>query len=165
MYIGYMGSVVFVVSREYLLTPSDFQRSGEARWAEHDLILRKPVSQFKGPGLEKLSFRIQLRSDHGNIIVSPMEKLETLRQMRDTGAVFPLVIGGKPVTQNYWRIDSLSEGNNYFNAMGKLIQTDVTVNLTEYDDSNYVEEQTKTDKYGAIYNVANIALGSLGGVL
>ena len=85
MYIGYMGDVTFVVSSHYMITPSEFQRSGESRWSEHDLILRKPVSQFKGPGLEKVTFKIQLRADHN---ITPSSQLKKLRQMRDTGAVF-----------------------------------------------------------------------------
>lgn len=149
MYIGYMGSVVFVVSSHYMITPSHVQRQGDGRWSDHDLINRKPVSQFKGPGLEKLSFQLQLREDHN---VSPDKELRTLRRMRDIGAVFPLVIGGKPVTQNYWRLDSISQDENFYSPTGKLIQTNVSVSLTEYDDSNYIEEKTAVDKYGAIGN-------------
>lgn len=149
MYIGYMGPVVFIVSSHYLLTPSEYQRSGEARWETQDLILRKPVSQFKGPGLEKISFKIQLRKDHN---IDPEQQLKTLRRMRDQGAVFPLIIGGRPVTQNYWRLDSLSEDQNYYDPLGKLICSTANVTLTEYDDSNYTEEKTAIDKYGAIGN-------------
>ena len=104
MYIGYMGDIVFSVSVWRMITPTNYERESTARWAEHDLLLRKPVSQFGGPGLEKLSFSIILDADHG---VSPALQLKKLRKMRDTGAVFPLVIGGRPVTQNYWRLDSV----------------------------------------------------------
>lgn len=156
MYIGYMGSIVFTVAKMYLVTPSEFQRSGQSRWEEHDLILSKPVSQFKGPGLEKLTFKIQLRSDHG---ATPAYKLRTLRRMRDTGEVFPLIIGGRPVTQNYWRLDSLSEENNYYDSTGKLIQSTANVSLTEYDDSNYKEENTRINKYGTLYNTVSSILG------
>lgn len=57
MYIGYMGDIVFVVSPDYMITPMDYERESAGRWTEHDLLMRKPVSQFGGPGLEKLSFR------------------------------------------------------------------------------------------------------------
>lgn len=158
MYIGYMGDVVFVVSDDYLLTPSNLQRSASSRWAQHDLILSKPVSQFVGPGLEEVAFDLQLIKDMG---VDPQDQLKTLRKMRDTGAVFPLIIGGKPVTQNYWRIDSLSEGSNFYSASGKLIQTTVSIKLVEYDDSNYSEENALVDQYGTAFNVASSLLGGL----
>lgn len=158
MYIGYMGDVVFTVSSDYLLTPSEFQRSGESRWTEHDLILRKPVSQFKGPGLEKVTFKIHLRADHN---ISPDTQLKKLRQMRDTGAVFPLIIGGSPVTQNYWRLVSLSEEPNYYGPTGKLLQSTANVTLEEYDDSNYTEENTIVNKYGTMYNTVASLMGGL----
>lgn len=137
MYIGYMGEIVFSVSSMHMLTPSKYERESSSRWAEHALLLRKPVSQYGGPGLEKLSFTIILDIDHG---IEPEKQLKKLRKMRDTGAVFPLVIGGTPVTQNYWRLDSIKEGNNYWSATGELIQCSADLQLTEYETGNATEE-------------------------
>lgn len=156
MYIGYMGDIVFIVSSHYFVTPTNYVRSGESRWAQHDLILRKPVSQFSGPGLEKLSFDIILKSDLG---ASPGSILSKLRKMRDTGAVFPLIIGGQPVSQNYWRLDSLNENEQFYDLTGNLIQAKASVQLTEYDDSNYTEENSVINKYGTIFNAASTLLG------
>lgn len=137
MYIGYMGDIVFVCSSMYLLTPSNYARESSGRWSEHDLLMRKPVSQFGGPGLEKLSFDILLDAGHG---IDPDKQLQKLRKMRDLGTVFPLVIGGKPVSQSSWRLDSLKEGEHYFTATGELQQCKVSVQLTEYMDANDIEE-------------------------
>ncbi len=137
MYIGYMGDIVFISSADYFLTPSNYNRESSGRWAEHELLMRKPVSQFGGPGLEKLSFDILLDAGHG---ISPDEQLKKLRKMRDTGAVFPLVIGGKPVSQSSWRLDSLKESDHFFTANGQLQQCKVAVQLTEYMDVNDIEE-------------------------
>ena len=158
MYIGYMGDIVFFSSDSYLLTPAKFKRSGSARWAEHDVVLNKPVSQFVGQNLETVSFKLHLIKYHG---VDPDEQLRKLREMRDTGKVFPLIIGGKPVTQNYWRIESLSEDETYYDAYGKLIQCTADISLKEYDDSNYIEENAQIDKYGRDYNTAATLLGGL----
>lgn len=156
MFIGYMGDVVFTASESMLRTPSNFQRSGGSRWEQHDLILAKPVAQFAGPALERVSFRIILSSAHG---VNPSSELRKLRRMRDSGAVFPVIIGGRPLTQNYWRLDSLSEGTNYYDAYGHLIQSTADVSLVEYDDSNYMEELSRLDQYGAVYNIASTLMG------
>ena len=147
MYIGYMGEIVFISSFNYMLTPTDYSRSGSARWSEHELLMRKPVSQFGGPGLEKVSFSIILSMDHG---ISPERQLKKLREMRDTGAVFPLVIGGKPITNSYWRLDSLKEGECYWLGDGTLQQCKVAVELTEYDDKNTIEENSITVRYGKV---------------
>lgn len=145
MYIGYMGDIVFSVSANHMLTPTNYARESEARWTEHGLLLRKPVSQFGGPGLEKLSFDVILDADHG---ISPEKQLKKLRKMRDTGAVFPLVIGGKPVTQNYWRLDSLKEGNCYWTPDGKIQQCIASLSLTEYEEGNHTEENAIALSYG-----------------
>ena len=139
MYIGYMGDIVFVVSPDYMITPMDYERESAGRWTEHDLLMRKPVSQFGGPGLEKLSFSIIL----------------------DTGAVFPLIIGGKPVTQSYWRLDSIKETGHYWTADERLLQCTPSITLTEYDDSNHVEENSIVNKYGKAFNTASSVLGGL----
>ena len=137
MYIGYMGDIVFTCSADYMLTPSNYAREASGRWSEHELMMRKPVSQFGGPGLETLSFDILLDAGHG---IDPDKQLQKLRKMRDLGAVFPLVIGGKPVSQSSWRLDSLKEGEHYFTASGELQQCKVSVQLTEYMDVNDIEE-------------------------
>ena len=79
--------------------------------------------------------------------------------MRDTGAVFPLIIGGRPVSQNYWRLDSLNENEQFYDPTGNLIQAKASVQLTEYDDSNYTEENSVINKYGTIFNAASTLLG------
>ena len=137
MFIGYMGDIVFITSAEYLLTPSNYARESSGRWSEHALLMRKAVSQFGGPGLETLSFDILLDAGHG---ISPDNQLKKLRKMRDIGAVFPLVIGGTPVSQSSWRLDSLKESDHYFTATGELQQCRVAVQLTEYTDVNDIEE-------------------------
>ena len=107
--------------------------------------MRKPVSQYGGPGLEKLSFSIILDAGHG---IDVQEQLKKLRAMRDTGAVFPLILGGKPVTQSYWRMDSIKETEHYWATDGKLIQCRADIALAEYNDSNEVEETSLESKYG-----------------
>ena len=156
MYIGYMGDIVFVVSENYMITPTNYGRESSARWAEHNLLLRKPVSQFGGPGLEKLSFDIILDSDHG---IGPEQQLKKLRKMRDTGAVFPLVIGGRPVTQNYWRLDSLKEGNCYWTPTGQLQQCIVSLQLTEYEEGSRTEANAIATNYGENNGAESPALG------
>lgn len=158
MYIGYMGGVVFIVSSDYMITPSNLSVTGSGRWSDHDVIHQKPVSEFVGPGLEELSFDIILSAQHG---INPDDQVKELRQMRDTGAVFPLIIGGKPVSQNYWRIESLSESDNYYTSTGKRTRSTVNVKLKEYYDKNYKEEKSKLNLYGAIGNGIAAAIGGI----
>lgn len=149
MYIGYMGSVVFIVSSHYMLTPTNFTQEAKSRWADHDVIYKKPVSEFLGAGLRGVGFDVVLSSMHG---IDPARQIQTLQSMSENGDVFPLIIGGKPVSQNYWRLDSMSVADTYYNPVGKLVRARVSVKLTEYDDSNYTEEKSKLNLYGSIAN-------------
>ncbi|WP_293726866.1 phage tail protein [uncultured Phascolarctobacterium sp.] len=129
MQVGSMGDIPFVVSYGKIRTFSDYGRSGSGRWAKHDLIGRKPVMEFLGPDVEKVSLKIQLRTDHG---INPESELERLRKMRDTGAVFPFILGGAPVSDNYWLLEDIGENVSYWRAGGKILSVTVDITLTEY---------------------------------
>lgn len=129
MQVGSMGDIPFVVTYGKILTFSDYGRSGSGRWAKHDLIGRKPVMEFLGPDVEKVSMKIQLRTDHG---INPESELGRLRKMRDTGAVFPFILGGAPVSDNYWLLEDIGENVSYWRAGGKILSVSVDITLTEY---------------------------------
>lgn len=129
MQVGSMGDIPFVVTYGKIRTFSDYGRSGSGRWAKHDLIGRKPVMEFLGPDVEKVSMKIQLRTDHG---INPESELGRLRKMRDTGAVFPFILGGAPVSDNYWLLEDIGENVSYWRAGGKIFSVSVDITLTEY---------------------------------
>lgn len=129
MQVGSMGDIPFVVSYGKIRTFSDYGRSGSGRWAKHDLIGRKPVMEFLGPDVEKVSMKIQLRTDHG---INPESELGRLRKMRDTGAVFPFILGGAPVSDNYWLLEDIGENVSYWRAGGKILSVSVDITLTEF---------------------------------
>lgn len=129
MQVGSMGDIPFVVTYGKIRTFSDYGRSGSGRWAKHDLIGRKPVMEFLGPDVEKVSMKIQLRTDHG---INPESELGRLGKMRDTGAVFPFILGGAPVSDNYWLLEDIGENVSYWRAGGKILSVSVDITLTEY---------------------------------
>ena len=129
MQVGSMGDIPFVVTYGKIRTFSDYGRSGSGRWAKQDLIGRKPVMEFLGPDVEKVSMKIQLRTDHG---INPESELGRLRKMRDTGAVFPFILGGAPVSDNYWLLEDIGENVSYWRAGGKILSVSVDITLTEY---------------------------------
>ena len=155
MYIGYMGSIIFGVAEHYLVTPDEVSRSGEARWQTHDLIMNKPVAQFIGPGQEELSFKLRLMTQYN---ATPERQLKTLREMLDNGMVFPLIIGGKPVSQNYWYLESVEEAEAIYNAYGKILYITASVKLKEYDLEN-TDEESNVNKIGRAYNVVTTLFG------
>lgn len=142
MIVGYMGDVPFITSRQVLLTFDDFGRNSEGRWAKHELVGQKPVLEFLGPDTEVITMKIMLRRDHG---INPEKVLTKLRQMRDTGEVFPLVLGSRVIRNNIkalmkkgvapgaglWILRSVGESVTHW-AGGNPYIVEVSVTLEEY---------------------------------
>lgn len=127
--IGSFGDIVFEVSNKRTQTFKEFERSGTARWNDHEIIRKKPKSEFSGPGLEEISMTILLKAELG---INPNKQLEKLRKMRDTGKVAPFIMGGKPISQNYWSIQQLNESYKTVDSKGNILVAEVTMSLKEY---------------------------------
>ena len=114
-----------------VMTLDNFQRSAEGRWATHEIIgvENKPLKEFLGPGLEKITFSIFLSVDLG---ISPEIELGKLRKLRDSGVVCDFVLGSQPVTTNSWIITSLSEDHRIKDNKGQTVQAAVNVSMEEY---------------------------------
>lgn len=121
--------MVFEVSPSRTMTFRDFERSGSGRWDEHEIIRYKPRSEFQGPGLEEVKFTVLLKAELG---INPMKELNKLRKMRDTGTVAPLVIGGKPISNNYFALQNLVERYTKIDAHGNVLAAEADLTLKEY---------------------------------
>ena len=100
-----------------------------SNWAVHDNIRGKQKAEYMGPVLRTASFEILLSVELG---VRPRVMLEQLEQMAEGKAVYPLVIGGKPIGDNHWRLVSISEEWDTILNHGELISAKVSLNLEEY---------------------------------
>lgn len=133
MLIGFMAGIPFIVSKNYIRTFDGYSRSGGGRWANHNIIGAKPVYEFVGPDIEKISFSMLLRSDMG---ISPANELNNLRKIRDKGKYFSLVIGGKKIGSNSWVIESMGEAVNFWSKIGNILSVKVDITLAEYVGGN-----------------------------
>jgi hypothetical protein len=127
--IGSFGDVIFEVSTRRVRTFDNFARGGSGRWAEHEIINQKPVPEFTGPGLEEISFSVRLDANMG---VNPESELKKLREMRDTGKVADLIIGGEPISESMWVLESLREQHKVFSGNGRIIIATAELSLKEY---------------------------------
>lgn len=136
MSIGTLGPVVFETSSKKIRTFQDLQRSGSARWEDHEIIGQKPKAEFLGPGKEQITFTIKIDAALG---VNPTNELYMLRFIRDNGYAVPFILDGKPVSlvsfsnlTNLWVIESLTETWKNVTNKGVLLAVDVQVTLFEY---------------------------------
>lgn len=127
--IGNLGKIIFETSDEKILTFSGFSQSIKGRWSTHDIIGKKPRSEFLGAGLRTVNFKIVLSAMHG---VRPRKTLKTMESMAEKGTAEQLVIGGKKIGNNCFVITSLSETWDCVYAKGELVKATVSVSLTEY---------------------------------
>lgn len=133
MLIGFMAGIPFVVSKNYVRTFDGYSRSGSGRWANHNIIGAKPVSEFIGPDTEKISFSMLLRNDMG---ITPDIELTNLRKLRDEGKYFSLVIGGRKIGSHSWTIESIGEAVNFWGKFGDILSAKVDITLAEYVGGN-----------------------------
>lgn len=129
MNVGSLGPVVFSVSDAFVRTISGYSRKTSVRIESHDIIGQKPLSEWVGLSCDSISFTVKLSAFRG---VNPKEEAEKLRRMAERGEAVTFVMGGAPVTQNKWLIESVDEDANYYDRMGNIISSDVKLSIREY---------------------------------
>lgn len=127
--VGSLGEVVFSVSDTLVRTFRDYNRKTSVRTATHDIIGQKPLTEFIGPSCDSISFTIKLSAFRG---VNPKEEAQKLREMAEAGKAVTFVMGGSPVTQNKWLIESVDEDANFYDRSGNIISSDVKLSMREY---------------------------------
>lgn len=127
--IGSLGPVVFVVGPEAIRTFDELSRSSAGRWANHEILGKKPLSQFIGPGLDTVSFTVRLDVRYG---INPRKELDALVELERAGKAMPLIIGGKGLGVNKWKITSLEQSWEEIDGKGKLLKATATITLEEY---------------------------------
>lgn len=132
MMIGSFGKINFMVSAlggGKIRTFDDFKRSASPRWATHDIIGQKPVSQFIGPGLDQISFSIRFDVRYR---INPRDELNRLTRMERAGEVHKLIVGGKAIGVNKWYITSLEQEWQKIDNKGILLVAQAAITLQEY---------------------------------
>ena len=118
---SYMGRV-FTVSSQRILTPSNLKGSAGSDWANHEIIGKKARSQWVGPKLKSYTMDILLRAQDG---VSPRSTLDYFQR-----AAF--IIGGRPISDNPFKLVSVSDEWDTVLGGGALIECRVSLTIEEY---------------------------------
>ncbi|MFX3672870.1 MAG: phage tail protein [Paenisporosarcina sp.] len=127
--IGYFGPIKFVTNDKRILTFTDFKRDSSARWGDHAVIGRKPVSEFLGSELDTISFSVHLSASHG---VNPRIEAEKWLRMNRNGEAHVLVLGKRGLGIDKWKIESVSQGYDVIFNKGEVYSCKVDISLSEY---------------------------------
>jgi len=105
--IGYFGKdIIFETSDERILTFTDFNRDTASRFAMHEVIGKKPTTEFVGPGLDTITFTVHLNGNNG---VNPREEMNKWLEYARSGTAETLVVGDKPLGVDKWIVKSVSQ--------------------------------------------------------
>ncbi len=128
--IGNFGkTITFEVNSNKIVTPKDIKRSVSARWQAHNILGKKPKSEFLGPDIDETSLTVVLSAEHG---IRPRATLDRMESAVASGTVDYLVIGGKIVGKNKVYLESMSEEWNCVWNQGELVKATVELVFKEY---------------------------------
>ena len=147
MFIGTFGNVVFETSNDLVRTFKDMTRDTNVRLASHDIIGKKPVIEWIGPGTDTIKFSMQFNSLLG---VEPKDEEKKLRDMAQIGKVAHIIVGGEPISDYKFIIESISSSGRIYDRDGNLIKSMVDITVKEYP-----ENVTVTQKGGTNGNTNN----------
>ena len=127
--VGSWGNIVFEVSRKKLFSFSNLSKTVESRWNEHEIIGKKPKSEFNGPELDAGQLDIVLDVNYG---ISPMKMLAKLEKAVANGTVNYLVIGKNKIGSGKWKITKISEDYKTIYANGAIAKIELSLDIKEY---------------------------------
>lgn len=127
--LGSLGDVVFVTSASVIRTFEDFSRSTASRWAKHEILGKKPKTEYIGPDLDTVSFKIRFDIAFG---MNPREEMNGLIELARSGKAVPLVIGGKALGVNLWVIKSVKQNWDFIDNRGNVLVGTADIELEEY---------------------------------
>jgi len=121
--------ITFQVSNDSILTFQNFTRTNSVRFAKHDVLLRKPVSQFVGPDLDIIDLTIQLRRDLGS---DPQTEFNKLIRIQRSGKPVSILTGTSLHGMSKWVIKNMPMRWGLVNNRGECISCNVNLSFEEY---------------------------------
>lgn len=128
--IGQWGSnIKFSVNSDKQLSFRDMKRTSSARWTSHNIIGKRPKTEFLGPGMDEVTLEVVLSAEMG---VRPRSEMAKFRSACKKGEVHYLYINGKKVCKNKMAITAVSESWDEIWSQGELARAVVSVTFSEY---------------------------------
>jgi phage protein U len=129
--IGSWGDFIFEVSGTIAKTFQELSQKSSGRWAEHETINTAPLSEFLGPGLDELEISIIFTTMLG---VNPQKSYEDLRTAVRKGEYHPFILGGFPLSGNFWRVNEVSGTSTVFGPRdGEIMWMECDLTVKEYN--------------------------------
>lgn len=125
-HIGNLGTLIFQVSAEAIMTFDGYGTDLSTRLSEHNVIGTKPKVEVLGVGLIEKKLDVLLDTSLG---ILPSVEIEKINKMISSGKRQALIIGGKP--KGYWLIEKASIEERRITNAGELTSAQVALSLKE----------------------------------
>ena len=125
-HIGSLGTIIFQVSAEQILTFDSYGTEMSTRLTEHNVIGAKPKVEVLGVGLIEKKLDILLDTSLG---VIPADEIEKINKMVVSGKRQSLILGGNP--KGYWIIEKVSIEDRRVTNSGISTTAQVALTLKE----------------------------------
>lgn len=122
-------NIKFFVESEKQLSFTNMKRSASARWATHNIVGKRPKTEFLGPDMDEIKLDVILDIEMG---IRPRYQMKKFRIACKKGEVHYLYIGGKKVCARKMAITSVSEAWERIWQNGLLVKAVVSVTFSEY---------------------------------
>jgi len=128
---GIYGAIIFGKAQGRIHTFSGITRKYTGRYGSHMVHLRKPLLEWAGNDLLKISMKISLNASWCG---DPLPLLAQWHFFHENAIMAPLIVGGKPMGPglSLFVITDLAEEHKYWLSGGKLIGVDLDVQFAEY---------------------------------
>lgn len=136
--IGSLGPIIFNTSSTKKQTFEGLNRENSNRIATHENLNNKPILEFIGPGLDKVTLNLTWSIEHN---LNPDVELQKLRDIRDKGEVVSFILGNKPYGSGKYLLENIGEEQKRIDNKGNIFSITFSLTLNEYIEN--VEKVTK----------------------
>lgn len=127
--IGSFGYIIFTVSSSHIKTFDELSRRTAAKFSDHEVAGKKPISEFTGEDLDEITFNIQLNRTY----TTPERDLMLLNKIKSSGVANRLIIGSRNIGK--FTLREFDENLTHIDKNGSILFAEVSLTLTEYIDS------------------------------
>jgi len=132
--LGFYGKVIFETSDKRIMNFSGFTRSVSSNFADHQVIGGKAKTEYISPGLDTLTFAIDLNGNYG---VKPRDEMNIWVDLARRGNAETMAINGKPLGVDKWIVTSVSQAWGTLMKNGELFSGKIDVTLKEYVSTSW----------------------------
>lgn len=163
--LGSFGKVVFRVSQDNLLTPTQIGVNISSRYKKHNRIGAVDITEFETRQLKKITLPIKLYRDLCNI----KSALRELTRICEMGEHYPLILARSKVGEHNFYLENFTYSYSKTDGIGDPLVVDINLSLEEYiekidritETQITEEERSSILKEKIIYNVNKIVISEL----